>query len=149
MTCVCVCPCVQIEVQERLPLTNFKGAEVGQLTVEALPCLQDGSLPEDSEVFLEDPTELIGKPLHFMLKINQATGLPSRFNKVRTVHPSISVEVVQTGKIIMYACTHILYKLARLYTITCNYTMPVHLNHDHLMKFTYLRTSGELTVEQC
>ena len=103
--CVCVCPCVQIEVQERLPLTNFKGAEVGQLTVEAMPCLQDGSLPEDSEVFLEDPTELIGRPLHFMLKINQATGLPSRFNKVCTVHPS--VEVVQTGKINMYVCMYI------------------------------------------
>ena len=75
--------CLQIEVQERLPLTNFKGSEVGQLTVEALPCLQDGSLLVDNEVFVEDPTELIGKPLHFLLKIKDATGLPSRFSKVR------------------------------------------------------------------
>ena len=50
--------------------------------MEALPCLEDGSLPEDGEVFLEDPTELIGKTLHFILKINEATGLPSRFSKV-------------------------------------------------------------------
>lgn len=79
---VCVSLCLQIEVQERLPLTNFKGTEVGQLTVEALPCLQDGSLLEDNEVFVEDPTELIGKPLHFLLNIKDATGLPSRFSKV-------------------------------------------------------------------
>ena len=78
----CVSLCLQIEVQERLPLTNFKGTEVGQLTVEALPCLQDGSLLEDNEVFVEDPTVLIGKPLHFLLNIKDATGLPSRFSKV-------------------------------------------------------------------
>ena len=83
--------CTQIEIQERLPLTNFKGSEVGQLTVEALPCLQDGSIPEDNEVFLEDPTQLIGQPLHFTLSIKQATGLPTRFNKVRTVHALMEV----------------------------------------------------------
>ena len=75
--------CIQIIIREHLPIINFKGSEVGQLTVEALPCLPHGALPEGNEMFLEDPTQLIGQPLHFMLRINQVTGLPKQFSKVR------------------------------------------------------------------
>lgn len=67
--------------------------------MEALPCLEDGSLPEDGEVFLEDPTELIGKTLHFILKINEATGLPTRFSKVLHILMYIQSSV-QIGKLL-------------------------------------------------
>eukprot|EP01137_Pigoraptor_chileana_P032730 Opistho-2@22590 len=74
--------CYGIETDETVAITDYKGTDQGQLKVEIVPCKADGSvIGEDDENFVEDPEELIGKPLAFKLRIPYARGLPQKFSK--------------------------------------------------------------------
>ncbi|KAK7109967.1 hypothetical protein V1264_013913 [Littorina saxatilis] len=70
----------QIELQENLAITDFKGNDQGHLNVEIMPCDTKGKdLPED--VYVDDPKELLGKPLNFKVKVVNARGLPGNMKK--------------------------------------------------------------------
>ncbi|KAJ7319512.1 hypothetical protein OS493_035822 [Desmophyllum pertusum] len=71
-----------IEVEESLVITDHKGNEKGHLQIEAFPC--DATFSEEMDDYVEDPKELIGKALHFKLKIPYARGLPTIFGKGET-----------------------------------------------------------------
>ncbi|KAL8616438.1 hypothetical protein ACOMHN_041041 [Nucella lapillus] len=72
-----------IEMKEQLDITNFSGQEVGLLNVEIIPCDEKGKEYTDADdVFVEDPEQLRGKNLHFVVKIVSARGLPNRFTDV-------------------------------------------------------------------
>lgn len=96
---------MQIELDEQLAITDYKGNEQGHLSIELLPCKPDGSaLAEDEDLFVEEPNELVrssclevqnitmyypllcqlGTHVNFLLKIVHARGIPSRFTKVVT-----------------------------------------------------------------
>lgn len=49
--------------------------------VEIYPCTAKGKIfkPED-DVFVDDPSQLIGQEFHFKVKIAGARGLPKRYN---------------------------------------------------------------------
>lgn len=71
-----------IEVDEMLPITDYKGLEVGHIKVEIIPCNADGVLmDEDSDNFVECPEEMIGKPLAFKIKIEYARGIAAKVSK--------------------------------------------------------------------
>ena len=49
------------------------------LQIELVPCNKSGKEFAEDEVFVEDPSELVGKEIFFKLKIENGMGLPSRF----------------------------------------------------------------------
>ena len=51
------------------------GERRGTLEVSAVPCDRAGTPLRESDA-VDDPAELVGKPLHFLVKIKRATGLP-------------------------------------------------------------------------
>ncbi|KAL3831683.1 hypothetical protein ACJMK2_023406 [Sinanodonta woodiana] len=66
----------KIDADETLSITNHKGQEQGHMEVEMVPCNEKGqALSEDD--FVDDPSELVGNPLHFKIKIKCLRGLPS------------------------------------------------------------------------
>ena len=57
--CDCHSPMLQIEMEDTLDITDYKGQKQGSLSVELQPCLPNGSLPsEDEDPFVENPKEL-------------------------------------------------------------------------------------------
>ena len=51
---------LQIELEEQLAITDYKGNEQGHLSIEVLPCKPNGSmLSEDEDLFVEEPVELV------------------------------------------------------------------------------------------
>jgi len=66
-----------VEVDEQLPITDFKGNERGQLKIVLVPCGEDGH--EIVGEFVDSPEDLIGKNLSFKVKIPNGIGLPRKF----------------------------------------------------------------------
>ena len=62
-------------------LIDYKGTEVGSLQVSVCPCEPDGG-DELTDHFIEDPLQLLGKPLHICIQISQVTDIPRRYRKV-------------------------------------------------------------------
>jgi hypothetical protein len=51
------------------------GERRGTLEVSAVPCTKDGA-PLGESAAVDDPRDALGKPLHFLVRIKRATGLP-------------------------------------------------------------------------
>lgn len=49
------------------------------LQIELVPCNKSGKEFAEDEVFVEDPSELVGKEIFFKLKLENGMGLPTRF----------------------------------------------------------------------
>ncbi|XP_076455652.1 kinesin-like protein KIF28 isoform X2 [Babylonia areolata] len=72
-----------IEMKEQLEVTNFSGQAVGLLNVEIVPSDEKGKeYTDDDDKFVDDPEELLGKNVSFVVKIVSARGLPSKFTDV-------------------------------------------------------------------
>ncbi|KAL5254991.1 hypothetical protein ACHWQZ_G014439 [Mnemiopsis leidyi] len=71
------------EQEQTLTITNYQGAQKGELRVEYYPVKEDGSIiTEEDDIFVDDPDSLVGQPLRFILKIPYARGVPKRFENV-------------------------------------------------------------------
>ncbi|XP_013392684.1 kinesin-like protein KIF28P [Lingula anatina] len=69
-----------IELKEQLEITDFRGRQMGIFNLEVVPCNKKGKeYTEADDVFVDDPEELVGKDLHFMVKVNSARGIPARY----------------------------------------------------------------------
>ncbi|XP_071502786.1 kinesin-like protein KIF28P [Diadema antillarum] len=85
-----------IEIEELLGIGDFRGMEQGLLQVDIRPCNPDGS-PLPDEEFVDDPDELLGKPVTFKFTISSARGLPYRIAKsVCRYKFYVNREVVET-----------------------------------------------------
>ncbi|KAG8190882.1 hypothetical protein JTE90_010307 [Oedothorax gibbosus] len=72
-----------VELKEQLEIINYKGAEVGIINVEVVPCSDDSKeYTEQDDMFVESPAELLGRNMHFIVRINGCRGIPSRFTDV-------------------------------------------------------------------
>ncbi|XP_006815172.1 kinesin-like protein KIF28 [Saccoglossus kowalevskii] len=72
-----------IDLRETLEITDYKGKEMGILEVEAIPCNNKGKeLTEADDVFVEDPSELVGQPINFVMKIQAARGLLNKYTDI-------------------------------------------------------------------
>ncbi|CAL1277290.1 unnamed protein product [Larinioides sclopetarius] len=72
-----------VELKEQLEIVDYKGTEVGIMNIEIVPCTPQGKeYTEHDDMFVDNPNELIGKDLHFMVKLLGCRGLPSRFNDI-------------------------------------------------------------------
>lgn len=72
-----------VELKEQLSIVDYRGTEVGFLNVEVVPCSSSGrEYTEADDMFLDSPLELLGKDVHFIIKLHACRGLPSRFTDV-------------------------------------------------------------------
>lgn len=70
----------QVELKEQLEVIDYKGSVVGIINVEIVPCASDGrELSETDDAYVDAPSELVGKDIHFVVKIHGCRGLPARF----------------------------------------------------------------------
>eukprot|EP00911_Craspedida_sp_UC1_P002218 UC1_evm1s1692 len=70
-----------IEIRDTLTLRDYRGIELGILDVEILPCKPDGKvLGEEDELWLDEPTDLIGQRVDYLLRINSLKGLPTNYS---------------------------------------------------------------------
>eukprot|EP00048_Salpingoeca_helianthica_P001914 m.52729 g.52729 ORF g.52729 m.52729 type:complete len:981 (-) comp11792_c0_seq1:836-3778(-) len=72
-----------VDFEDVCPLTNFRGVEQGHLQISMVPCSPRGEpLKEDvDDLFVEDPAELVGRRVDYLLRISAIKGLPQKFNK--------------------------------------------------------------------
>ncbi|KAI0212276.1 Kinesin-like protein KIF28P [Lamellibrachia satsuma] len=66
-----------MEIEENMQVMDYRGMEQGHLQVVIIPCKKDGT--ELTDDYVDDPEELVGKDLHFKVKILNAQGLPGKF----------------------------------------------------------------------
>ncbi|XP_066989396.1 kinesin-like protein KIF28 [Macrobrachium rosenbergii] len=72
-----------VELKEQLEIINYKGAEVGVMNVEVVPCNSDGKdYTEADDKFVDPPDELLGKNNYFNVKILNCRGLPNRYSDI-------------------------------------------------------------------
>ncbi|KAF0296590.1 Kinesin-like protein KIF28P [Amphibalanus amphitrite] len=73
----------QVELKDQVEISNYKGAEVGVLNLEVVPCDASGKeYKEEDDRFVDSPDMLIGKDVNFVVKINSARGLPKSYMDV-------------------------------------------------------------------
>lgn len=63
-----------IDIDETLAITNYQANEEGQLCVGVAPCDATGR-PLSEDMFVSNPTELLGTRMDLLVKIPKATGV--------------------------------------------------------------------------
>ncbi|KAL5006291.1 hypothetical protein ScPMuIL_015097 [Solemya velum] len=69
-----------IDLQEKLVITDYKGNQQGMLSIEIDPCDSKWDKVKEDD-FVEYPEEQVGKPVFFKLKIVNALGIPNNMDK--------------------------------------------------------------------
>ncbi|XP_071824596.1 kinesin-like protein KIF28 isoform X3 [Apostichopus japonicus] len=87
-----------LDFDDKITITDFKGNEEGHLYVNITPCTQQGKPLADEDSFVEDPSELLGKPFHFKVTIRSGEIHKSRYSKGTSVKYKFmdDAEYVQT-----------------------------------------------------
>ncbi|XP_072169328.1 kinesin-like protein KIF28P [Diadema setosum] len=70
-----------LDFDDKVTITDFKGNEQGYLLLNVAPCNPAGKPLQDEDAFVEDPTELLGKPYHFRVLIRSGEINKSRFSR--------------------------------------------------------------------
>lgn len=72
-----------LDMREQLSITDFRGKEIGYLNVEVVPLNDSGKeITEDDDIFIDDPKQLEGRKLHFVVRVRSAMGIPKRYTDV-------------------------------------------------------------------
>lgn len=72
-----------LDMREQLSITDFRGKEIGFLNVEVVPLHESGKeITENDDIFIEDPKELEGRKLDFVVRLRSAVGIPKRYTDV-------------------------------------------------------------------
>lgn len=102
-----------IELKEQLSINDYSGTEVGIINVEIVPCDEVGNeYDERDDVYVDSPHELLGRSIHFVVKINGCRGLPSRF----------TVDINSINKLIFYGSNGcVVSTIFRTFTLNSEY----------------------------
>ena len=69
-----------VELNEQIEIIDYRGNEIGIINIDINPCDQTGRLfNELDDNFVDSPSELIGRPMYFIVRIFGCRGLPHRF----------------------------------------------------------------------
>lgn len=72
-----------LDMREQLSITDFRGREIGYLNVEVVPLNDKGKeITEEDDIFIDDPRQLEGKKLDFVVRVQSAKGIPKRYKDV-------------------------------------------------------------------
>ncbi|XP_022692780.1 kinesin-like protein KIF28P isoform X3 [Varroa jacobsoni] len=72
-----------VRVRENLEVVNFRGEPVGFVETELVPCNDYGDeYTEEDNVFIDNPSELVGKNLSFLVKIHCCKNLPKGYTAI-------------------------------------------------------------------
>lgn len=86
-----------IDIREQFTVNNYKGVDVGYLNMEVVPLRQDGKeITENDDIFIDNPNNMIGKKLEFVVKVVNARGIPKKYTDVYCKYSLFSSELHQT-----------------------------------------------------
>ncbi|XP_065183829.1 kinesin-like protein KIF28 [Sycon ciliatum] len=68
-----------MDFQDKLALSDYHNVEQGSIAVAVEPCNADSSALDD-DFFVEDPDQLMGKPFHFKVCVDQVSVTKQRFS---------------------------------------------------------------------
>ncbi|KXJ25651.1 Kinesin-like protein KIF1A [Exaiptasia diaphana] len=89
-----------LDMREQLNITDFRGKEVGYLNVEVVPLDSKGKeITEDTDLFIDNPRDLIGEKLDFVVRITSARGLPKKYTDVYCSYKLFLDEDPKTEKV--------------------------------------------------
>ncbi|KAL9968317.1 hypothetical protein ACROYT_G026678 [Oculina patagonica] len=72
-----------LDMREQLSITDYKGREIGYLNVEVVPLNDKGKeITEEDDIFIDNPKQLEGKKLDFVVRVQSAKGIPKRYTDV-------------------------------------------------------------------
>lgn len=72
-----------LDMREQLSITDYKGKELGYLNVEVVPLNENGKeITEEDDIFIDDPSQLEGRKLVFVVRVQSAKGIPKRYTDV-------------------------------------------------------------------
>lgn len=74
-----------LDFDDKITITDFKGNEEGYVIVNITPCSQDGKPVSDEDSFVEEPSELLGKPFHFKVTVRSGEVTKSRYSRGLTI----------------------------------------------------------------
>lgn len=101
-TCFLQALCYCIEFEDNISIVDYKGRSEGKLTVSIWPCDKNGT-NLTSEACVDDPKELLGKPISFKIIIEEGDLKKSKFNRGLFVEYSNKFlndgEVIRTKRI--------------------------------------------------
>ncbi|KAL4235255.1 hypothetical protein ACF0H5_006893 [Mactra antiquata] len=69
-----------LDFDDKITITDYKGQEEGVVKVHVTPCQKDGTAFEE-DAFVDDPHELLGKPYHFKVTVQNVEVYKARFSK--------------------------------------------------------------------
>ncbi|XP_033624378.1 kinesin-like protein KIF28P [Asterias rubens] len=123
-----------IESKEQLDITDYRGKEQGLLDVELVPCDKKGNeIKEDDDLFIDHPNELVGRDLNFVVKINGALGIPSRYTSVHCKYNVfLDTEMIDTSQIQGTSNPNFKHKKKFNFTVVTS-NLVQYLLHDHLV----------------
>lgn len=89
-----------LDLEDHLTVSDYKGEDQGQLNLHITPCDANGK-PLGDDFFVEDPSELLGKPYAFKVTIKSAEINKLRFSKgVRVQYTPFKKDTVCTPKVV-------------------------------------------------
>jgi len=122
-----------IDMVEQVQITDYRGAEVGVVNVEILPCNKKGKeYTEKDDVWVDDPAELVGRDLHFLIKITSARGLPAKFTDYCARFQVYNDDMLETKRIKDTINPDWNYKHQANYT-PCTEALKNYLQHSAIM----------------
>eukprot|EP00730_Choanoeca_flexa_P004716 TRINITY_DN11781_c0_g1_i2.p1 TRINITY_DN11781_c0_g1~~TRINITY_DN11781_c0_g1_i2.p1 ORF type:complete len:975 (+),score=271.67 TRINITY_DN11781_c0_g1_i2:494-3418(+) len=73
-----------VEVEQSLNIMSYRAEPKGKVDIEILPCDERGRpTPELDDVFIDNPDELLGQRVDFLVHIKAARNVPAHFNNLR------------------------------------------------------------------
>ncbi|XP_071958666.1 kinesin-like protein KIF28 [Antedon mediterranea] len=69
-----------LDFDDNITVTDFKGTDEGKLYITIKPCTQDGK-PYTDEEYVDDPSELLGKPYHIKIGVINGDVHKARYSK--------------------------------------------------------------------
>jgi hypothetical protein len=115
-----------VEIKEQPDLIDYSRNEVGIVSVEIVPCNAAGhEYSEHDDIFVDSPSELLGRDMHFVMKIHGCRGLPARFT-VRDLLISFAHSVVAAGVFLCLGAVY-LFRGKADFTLSVSFPTPTYL----------------------
>jgi|EP00161_Ancyromonas_sigmoides_P005788 kinesin family protein 1 len=70
-----------VEFDDAVEIRDYKGKAEGIVQISVQPCDAEGKAIAEEDNFIEDASELIGKPLKLLIQVRHARGLNRKFTK--------------------------------------------------------------------
>lgn len=107
-----------LDIKDTMTITDYKGEEQGSVSIHIQPCNRNGH-PYDEEVYVEEPSELLGKSYGFQVTILSAeihkmrfcNGVRVQYCPIKQTRPTTTPAVMGTSPVFNHSCVFFFEKM--------------------------------------